>query len=197
MKKKPRVLFLCTHNAARSQIAEALLRKYAGHRFEAISAGLEPTDVHPLTRQVLEEIGVDHGPLRAKGAREFLGRTSVRYAIIVCQRVEPNAPRCFRLRSAHSTGTSTTRQNHKGPQSSSLRSFVACETRSRPASRPGCATRRSRSSSKADAHRAAVSPAVFGRRRRALRTGGLVVRRWVQDHFAPPPFARPAPLAAG
>ena len=95
MTEKPRVLFLCTHNAARSQIAEALLRKYAGDRFEAMSAGLEPTDVHPLTRQVLEEIGVDHGPLRAKGAREFLGRTSVRYAIIVCQRIEAGCLQVF------------------------------------------------------------------------------------------------------
>jgi len=95
MKEKPRVLFLCTHNAARSQIAEALLRKHAGHRFEVASAGLEPTEVHPLTRQVLEEIGVDHGPLRAKGTREFLGRASIRYAIIVCQRVETQCPQVF------------------------------------------------------------------------------------------------------
>jgi arsenate reductase len=95
MTDKTRVLFLCTHNAARSQIAEALLRKYAGHRFEAMSAGLEPTDVHPLTRQVLEELGVDHDSLRAKGTREFLGRTSVRYAIIVCQRVEAGCPQVF------------------------------------------------------------------------------------------------------
>ena len=95
MKEKLRVLFLCTHNTARSQIAEALLRRYAGHRFEALSAGLEPTDVHPLTRQVLEEIGVDHSPLRAKGTREFLGRMSIRYAIIVCQRVEADCPQVF------------------------------------------------------------------------------------------------------
>jgi arsenate reductase len=93
--QKPRVLFLCMHNAARSQIAETLLRQYAGHRFEVISAGLEPTEVHPLTRQVLEESGVDHGPLRAKGAREFLGRTSVHYAIIVCQRLEAQCPQIF------------------------------------------------------------------------------------------------------
>lgn len=95
MTEKPRVLFLCTHNAARSQLAEALLRKHATHRFEAMSAGLEPTDVHPLTRQVLEELGVDHTALRAKGAREFLGRTSIRYAIIVCQRVEARCPQVF------------------------------------------------------------------------------------------------------
>jgi protein-tyrosine-phosphatase len=43
--QKPRVLFLCTHNAARSQIAEVLLRQYAGHRFEVIRAGFEPTEV--------------------------------------------------------------------------------------------------------------------------------------------------------
>jgi arsenate reductase (thioredoxin) len=59
MTPKPAVLFLCTHNAARSQMAEALLRMRAGHRFEALSAGLEPTEVHPLMRQVLSEIGID------------------------------------------------------------------------------------------------------------------------------------------
>jgi protein-tyrosine-phosphatase len=122
MKEKPRVLFLCTHNTARSQIAEALLRRYAGHRFEALSAGLEPTDVHPLTRQVLEEIGVDHSPLRAKDTREFLGRMSIRYAIIVCQRSRPTARRSFRSPSGHSTGTSTIPQNRTGPLSSSSRS---------------------------------------------------------------------------
>ena len=51
---KPRVLFICTHNAARSQMAEALLRHYAGERFEVLSAGATPTEVHPLTRQVLD-----------------------------------------------------------------------------------------------------------------------------------------------
>lgn len=95
MTEKPRVLFVCTHNAARSQIAEALLRKYAGDRFEVASAGLEPTEVHPLTRQVLAEVGVDPSGLVAKGAREFLGRVSVRYAIIVCAEAEKRCPRVF------------------------------------------------------------------------------------------------------
>lgn len=88
MKEQPCVLFLCTHNAARSQLAEALLRRHAGTRFEAASAGLEPTEVHPLTRQVLDEIGVDTNALRAKGLGEFLGKVAVQYAIIVCERAE-------------------------------------------------------------------------------------------------------------
>ena len=54
-----RVLFICTGNAARSQMAEAFLRRYAGDRFEAFSAGLEPRGIHPYTRQVMAEIGID------------------------------------------------------------------------------------------------------------------------------------------
>jgi arsenate reductase (thioredoxin) len=76
-------------------MAEALLRKRAGHRFEVASAGLEPTEVHPLTRQVLAEVGIDASGLSAKGPREFLGRVAVRYAIIVCAQAEKSCPRVF------------------------------------------------------------------------------------------------------
>ena len=95
MKERPLVLFICTHNAARSQMAEALLRHRAADRFEVASAGLDPTDVHPLTRRVLGEIGIDASPLRAKSTREFLGRAPVRYAIIVCGENEENCARLF------------------------------------------------------------------------------------------------------
>jgi len=56
---RPKVLFLCTGNTARSQMAEAFLKKYAGDRFEAYSAGLEPGLISPYTRQVMEEVGID------------------------------------------------------------------------------------------------------------------------------------------
>jgi arsenate reductase len=90
-----RVLFLCTHNAARSQIAEALLRHYAGSRFAVSSAGLAPTAVHAFTRKVLEEIGIDTRPLQAKSLSEFLGKVRFHYAIIVCQPTEEHCPQLY------------------------------------------------------------------------------------------------------
>ena len=57
--ERARVLFLCTHNSARSQLAEGLLRHLAGDRFEAHSAGTEATHIRPLAVRAMEEIGVD------------------------------------------------------------------------------------------------------------------------------------------
>lgn len=91
----PRVLFLCTQNAARSQMAEAFLHHYAGDRFEVLSAGLVPTQVHPLTRQVLTETGLDPSRLRAKGLNDVLGRVRIQYAIIVCDQGEEGCPRLY------------------------------------------------------------------------------------------------------
>ena len=93
--EKPHVLFVCTHNAARSQMAEAILRRYAGERFEVSSAGFTPTAVHPMTRKVLEEIGIDTAGLRAKGTTGFIGNARLKYAIIVCGKGEPDCPRIF------------------------------------------------------------------------------------------------------
>lgn len=76
-------------------MAEALLRHYGGQRFDACSAGLEPTEVHPLTREVLAEMDIDASQAVAKGVQEFLGKASVRYAIIVCERANQSCPRVF------------------------------------------------------------------------------------------------------
>jgi arsenate reductase len=93
---KTRVLFLCTQNSARSQMAEALLRKHGGDRFEAYSAGVSAAEeIHPYTIQVMEEIGVDMSGHRAKGLREYMGKMHFGYLIIVCARAEENCPTVF------------------------------------------------------------------------------------------------------
>ena len=87
-----RVLFLCTGNSARSQMAEAFLRWYGSDQFEAYSAGLEPRGIHPLTIQVMEEIGYDLSGQRSKGVREFLGSVFIHQLITVCDHAEKNCP---------------------------------------------------------------------------------------------------------
>jgi arsenate reductase len=93
--KRPQVLFLCTHNTARSQMAEAFLKKYANHRFEVYSAGYEPTDINPFTRQVMAEVGLDLSGQYSKGVKEYLGKINFAYVIIVCARAEKTCPTAF------------------------------------------------------------------------------------------------------
>ncbi len=81
----PVVLFLCTENSARSQLAEALLRHRAGSRFVARSAGLRPSRVHPLARAALEEVGVSTDGLRAKDVGELLGKAPIARAFVLCE----------------------------------------------------------------------------------------------------------------
>jgi arsenate reductase len=69
-KKKQRVLFLCTQNSARSQMAEGFLRHLAGDRFEAYSAGIDPTpEIHPCAVEAMSEIGIDISEQYPKGLR--------------------------------------------------------------------------------------------------------------------------------
>jgi arsenate reductase (thioredoxin) len=70
---KPRVLFLCTHNSARSQMAEGFLRALAGDRFGAASAGTEARGVNPLAVRVMAEAGVDIAHHTSKTLDRFLG----------------------------------------------------------------------------------------------------------------------------
>ncbi len=86
-----RVLFVCTGNSARSQIAEALLRRNGGAEFEVFSAGTEPRDVHPLAVQVLAEAGIDWSGARSKSVTEFLGQP-FDYVITVCDRARQVCP---------------------------------------------------------------------------------------------------------
>ena len=90
--EKERVLFLCTGNSARSQMAEALLRKMAGDRFEVHSAGLEPKGIHPLTVKVMKEIGYPLEGQSSKGVNIYLGKVLFHYLITVCDHAEQNCP---------------------------------------------------------------------------------------------------------
>jgi len=87
-----RVLFLCTGNSARSQMAEAFLRKYAGDHFEVHSAGLEPKGVNPFTIQVMQEVGLDISDQTSKGVDTYLGKVLFQYLITVCDDADKNCP---------------------------------------------------------------------------------------------------------
>ncbi len=89
---KQKVLFLCTGNSARSQMAEAFVRKYAGDTFEAHSAGLEPKRVNPLTIRVMNEVGIDISNQTSKGIETYLGKMLFQYLITVCDDAEKNCP---------------------------------------------------------------------------------------------------------
>ena len=85
------VLFVCTHNSARSIMAEALLRQKGGDAYEACSAGTEAAQVRPLTLQVLQEAGIPTEGLRSKSVDEFMGRT-FDYIITVCDSARQSCP---------------------------------------------------------------------------------------------------------
>ena len=87
-----RVLFLCTGNSARSQMAEALLRAHGGARFEAYSAGIEPSVINPFTVRVLDEVGIDASAQWAKPLSFFLGKMHFDYVITVCSHAEERCP---------------------------------------------------------------------------------------------------------
>jgi arsenate reductase (thioredoxin) len=92
MENKTRVLFLCTGNSARSQMAEAFLRLYGGARFEAHSAGLEPKGINPYTRRVLAEVGIDMSGQTSKDLTVYLGKMHFGYLITVCSNAETRCP---------------------------------------------------------------------------------------------------------
>ena len=89
--EKARVLFLCTHNSARSQMAEGLLRYLARDRFEAHSAGTEATHVRPLAIRAMDEIGVDISGQESKTLERYLGKP-FDYVITVCDDANEACP---------------------------------------------------------------------------------------------------------
>jgi arsenate reductase len=88
---KARVLFVCTHNSARSQMAEGLLRQLAGDRFEAFSAGTEVSSVRPEAISVMAELGIDISNQHSKSVDEFIGQQFA-WVITVCDRAREACP---------------------------------------------------------------------------------------------------------
>jgi arsenate reductase (thioredoxin) len=86
-----RVLFLCTHNSARSQMAEGLLRHLAPQRFEVHSAGTEATEVRPLAIKTMSEMDIDISGQYSKTMDEYLGQ-QFDYVITVCDRANESCP---------------------------------------------------------------------------------------------------------
>lgn len=93
--ERTRVLFLCTGNSARSQMAEAFMRSHAGDRFEAHSAGLEPREINPLAVKVMEEVGISMEGQRSKNLMEYMGRMHFGYLVTLCSHAEANCPAVF------------------------------------------------------------------------------------------------------
>lgn len=88
---RPRVLFICTHNSARSQMAEGFLRHIAGDAFEAASAGTEPGALHPLAVEVMAEAGIDISGQRAKSVDDFV-QQRFDYVVTVCDDAREACP---------------------------------------------------------------------------------------------------------
>jgi arsenate reductase len=93
---KPKILFLCTGNSARSQLAEGLLRALAGEQFEVFSAGTEPKgSILPEVKEVMREVGIDISEQWSKSVTEYLGKTHFSHVITVCADAEENCPAVF------------------------------------------------------------------------------------------------------
>jgi arsenate reductase (thioredoxin) len=94
--RKQKMLFLCTQNSARSQMAEGFLRHLAGDRFEVYSAGIDPTDeIHPCAVEAMSEVGIDISDQYPKGLRTYMGKMGFNYLIIVCASAEERCPKTF------------------------------------------------------------------------------------------------------
>jgi len=91
MESKKKILFLCTHNAARSQMAEGLVNALYGDRYEACSAGPEPTKVHPCAIAVMAEVGIDISKQLAKSVVVF-DNVSIDYVVTMCAEAQENCP---------------------------------------------------------------------------------------------------------
>jgi len=99
---KPKVIFLCTGNSARSQMAEGLLRAMAGDHFEVFSAGTNPKgSILPDVQEAMREIAIDISNQWSKSVTEYLGKVNFGYVVTVCSDAEENCPAVFLTMGTH------------------------------------------------------------------------------------------------
>jgi arsenate reductase len=89
--EKRKILFICTHNSARSHMAEGLVNALYGEHLEALSAGTEPSQVNPLAIRVMAEIGIDISGHHSKGVEDFLNQ-DFDYVVTVCDHANETCP---------------------------------------------------------------------------------------------------------
>lgn len=90
---KKKIIFICVHNSARSQMAEAFLKQMAGDRFEVESAGLKPGKLNPLAIEVMKEIGIDISANKTKSVFDFF-KQGKRYDYVITVCAESEAKNC-------------------------------------------------------------------------------------------------------
>jgi len=88
---KKKVLFICTHNSARSQMAEGILRSFYPEKYDVYSAGTEPTEVNPYAVKVMDEIGIDISSYTSKNINEFISEI-FDYVVTVCDLAKESCP---------------------------------------------------------------------------------------------------------
>jgi len=115
--EKKKVLFLCTHNSARSQMAEGLLRAMYRDRYEAYSAGVEATSVDPRAVRAMLEIGIDISAQRSKLSQEFQD-VIFDVAVTVCDRAKQACPICSTQLNLPSKSPKASEVKHKSFESS-------------------------------------------------------------------------------
>ena len=91
MPKKEKIIFICTGNACRSQIAEGVMRKLAGDKFDVFSAGSHPSLVHPMSIKVMKEIGIDITPHTSDPILNFLSK-NINIVVTVCENADRECP---------------------------------------------------------------------------------------------------------
>jgi arsenate reductase len=144
-----RVIFVCVANSARSQMAEAILRREGGDRFEVVSAGVDSKGVNPLTIRALANVGIDISAARSKSVSEFVGQP-FDYVITVCDPAREACPYFPGGRKtlhwsfddpAEAKGTEAERlavfERVMGEIAGRIRTFIALATRARSAAASG------------------------------------------------------------